>query len=121
MLRLGTRAFSPYAHAQEHLRSSQMADFTTSRKKENMNVNIAIATLLLIVLLGLSACSDAERTQLMAVGSSGHITCYSGTLKIYEGDATGKIATESHSDGWFFKEKVTGDLIRVSGSCLIRN
>jgi hypothetical protein len=69
----------------------------------------------------LSGCTCAYVKQITSIGSSGHIVCYSGGQKIYEGDSTGKIATESQSDGWYFEEKVTNRLIRISGDCLITN
>jgi hypothetical protein len=77
--------------------------------------------LIAVVALLLVGCTDAERAQLGAYGSPGHIICYSGGVKFYEGDSTGKISTESQSDGWYLKERGTNDLIRVSGACLIRN
>jgi hypothetical protein len=69
----------------------------------------------------LIACSDTEIAQLTAIGEPGHITCYSGGQVIFEGDSTGKIATEEQSDGWKFMDAATGRLVRVSGDCLIRN
>jgi hypothetical protein len=39
----------------------------------------------------------------------------------YHGWSTGKVASESQSDGWFFQEKGSNDLIRVSGACLVCN
>lgn len=75
-------------------------------------------TFLLLLLL---ACTDAEKAQYSALGSSGHITCYSGGKVIYEGDSTGKILTEDRSDGWFFVDAKTKNLVRVSGDCVIRN
>lgn len=82
-------------------------------------------------LLGLaSACTDAEMAQFSALGAEGHIICYSGGQRIYEGIASGKISTESQSDGWYFNEKEeifpkeikdANHLVRVSGACLILN
>ena len=69
----------------------------------------------------LIACSDTDIAQLTAIGEPGHITCYSGGQVIFEGDSTGKIATEEQSDGWKFMDAATGRLVRVSGDCLIRN
>lgn len=31
----------------------------------------------------------------------------------------GKVLTEDRSDGWIFKDKATGKLIRVSGSVVV--
>ena len=59
--------------------------------------------------------------QFTTLGSSGHITCYSGGKVIYEGYSTGKISSEHQSDGWFFQDIKTGKLIRVSGDCLVEN
>lgn len=73
---------------------------------------------LLAILLG---CTDATVSQITTFGNSGHITCYSGGKVIYDGVSTGKIATESSSDGWFFKDSSSGKLIRVSGACVIVN
>lgn len=66
-------------------------------------------------------CTDTMKASLSAYGSPGHIVCYSGTQKIYEGDSTGRIATVDNSDGWEFKEKGTDNFIRVTGACVIRN
>ena len=77
--------------------------------------------LLSLVILGLNGCTDARIKQLTVLGTPGTIVCYSGTLKIYEGKSTGKIASESGSDGWFLEEEGTHNLIRVSGACVIKN
>ena len=69
----------------------------------------------------LIACTDTEIAQLTAIGEPGHITCYSGGQVIFEGDSTGKIATEEQSDGWKFMDAATGRLVRVSGDCVVRN
>lgn len=74
-----------------------------------------------ILLIMLSGCTDAGLKQFTTLGSSGHITCYSGGKVIYDGYSTGKIASEKQSDGWYFEDLKTGKLIRVSGDCLIEN
>lgn len=74
-----------------------------------------------LILFALVACTDTARASWGALGTPGHITCYSGGKAIYEGDSTGRIATVEQSDGWEFKEKGTGNFIRVSGDCVIRN
>ena len=75
----------------------------------------------MLLLLLLAGCTDARCAQVKAIGSGGHVKCYSGGQVIYEGDATGKIATEEGSDGWFFMEKGSNRLVRVSGACVINN
>lgn len=75
----------------------------------------------LIVATAFAGCSDASIAQLGALGEPGHITCYSGGKVIYEGRSTGKIISESQTDGWFFMDDSTKSLVRVSGDCVIRN
>jgi hypothetical protein len=74
-----------------------------------------------MLILILLACSDTDIAHMKSLGSSGHITCYSGGQVIYDGDSTGKIQTESSSDGWALMDAKTGRLVRVSGDCVIRN
>lgn len=83
-----------------------------------MLVTVAAA---LLAASTLTACTDAKMKQLTAIGSPGEIVCYSGDREIYRGKSTGKIASEQGSDGWYFQEAGTNALIRVSGSCVIRN
>jgi hypothetical protein len=74
-----------------------------------------------MIMLLLAGCSDAEMAQWEAMGTGGHIACYSGGVVIYEGDATGKILSEQGSDGWFFAPTKGASLVRVSGDCVITN
>ena len=75
----------------------------------------------LVGLASLSGCTKADVAQVTSIGSPADITCYSGNQVIYSGRSTGKVSTESGSDGWYFQDDATGKLIRVSGACVIRN
>lgn len=77
-----------------------------------------IALLFPFLLLG---CTDAERQQLYSYGDAAEIHCYSGGKEIFSGKSTGKISSESQSDGWFFRDSATNKLVRVSGDCVILN
>jgi hypothetical protein len=74
-----------------------------------------------LIVVFLTGCTDTEKAQWSALGTEGDIVCYSGGKEIYSGRSTGKIATVRNSDGWNFKDKTTGKLIRVSGDCVIIN
>ncbi len=74
-----------------------------------------------LLLCSLLGCTDAGWKNFTTLGDPGHVVCYSGGQKIYEGDSTGKIATVTNSDGWEFEEQGTGKFVRVSGDCVIRN
>lgn len=71
--------------------------------------------------LVMTGCTDTDRASILAYGSSGHITCYSGNNVIFDGIPTGRIQTVKHSDGWEFKDAKTNKFIRVSGPCVIQN
>jgi hypothetical protein len=51
---------------------------------------------------------------------SGEVTCYSGGKVIYHGISIGYVNNERESHGYYFLEKGTGKLIRVSGQCVVR-
>jgi hypothetical protein len=75
----------------------------------------------LIFVFALAGCTDADMAHLSAMGSSGHIKCWSGGAVIFEGDSTGVIHTVDKSDGWEFKDIKTGKFTRISGACVIQN
>lgn len=77
--------------------------------------------ILFALMFTLTGCTDADRAKFAAYGDAGTIVCYSGGKEIYNAKSTGKISSETQSDGWFLKEEGSGDLIRVSGDCVVRN
>ena len=74
---------------------------------------------LIITIILISSCTDAERSKMFSLGDTAKITCYSGGTLIYEGFSTGKVKSETNSDGYFFKDKADGKLKEVSGNCII--
>jgi hypothetical protein len=76
---------------------------------------------LAMIALSSVACTDAYLSQISALGEPGHIVCYSGGKVIYDGKSTGKIGSESGSDGWYLTDAATKKLVRVSGDCVIEN
>jgi len=75
--------------------------------------------ILILMILGLTACTDARRAKLWSFGGSRQIKCYSGGKVIYEGHSTGKISSEANSDGYFFKDRETKKLMEISGDCVM--
>lgn len=74
-----------------------------------------------LAILAMLSCTDAECAQATSYGSGGKVVCYSGGAVVYDGKATGKVLTEEQSDGWYFREEGSGDLIRTNADCVIRN
>lgn len=77
----------------------------------------------LVVLLALVwGCSDATVKNLSTYGDSAKVILYACDGKIIrEWESTGKVATESQSDGWRFVDKATNKLIRVTGTVVVEN
>ena len=66
-----------------------------------------------------TGCTKAEYSQLTGFGKDYNISVYSGGQKIKEFISSGKVLTEKESDGWFFMNKETGKLVRISGTVIV--
>lgn len=75
---------------------------------------------IILLAFALMACTDTEWERYEALGDSHHVNCYSGGKSIYEGHSTGRVLSPTDSDGWQFKDAETGELVEVSGDCVIR-
>ena len=75
---------------------------------------------LCIAALFFAGCSDAGLGKLTSLGTSAHVVCRSGGKVFLDTHSTGKVYSEKTSDGYYFTEVGTGDLLEVSGDCLIR-
>ena len=76
--------------------------------------------MIFVLVLLIGGCTSAERSQFGALGGSQHIKLYAqcGTV-IQEWNSDGVVHTESGSDGWFFTDKATGKLVRISGTIIV--
>ena len=72
-----------------------------------------IAIALLCSTLG---CADAQISRFTAIGQPHKVTVWSGGQPAKVWYSTGKVLTEKESDGWYFTDKETGKLVRVSGT-----
>jgi hypothetical protein len=73
-----------------------------------------------LILSAVVSCSDATKGAYKSLGESRHVVCYSGGVKIYEGDSTGKIENEAQSDGLYFSDK-NGMFVEMNADCVITN
>lgn len=76
---------------------------------------ILLCVLGFIILNGV-ACTSSQRAQYTSFNSAFRITVWSGGKPVKEYISRGKVHTESESDGWYFSDKETGALIRISGT-----
>ncbi len=67
----------------------------------------------------LVGCTDAELGKLNSYGFKKEVTCYSGERLIYKGVSSGKVASESSSDGYYFTPVGSDLSVEVSGNCTI--
>lgn len=74
------------------------------------------AALLSLTMLG---CSDATKAQYSSLGAEHTIELWSGGQKVQEWTSTGKVMSEQNSDGYYFCDKSTGKLVRVTGDLVI--
>jgi len=74
---------------------------------------------LLICVLGTVGCTDATFSKVTSYNTTFKISLFSGGQLVREYHSTGRVESEEHTDGWFFVNKETGKLVRVSGTISI--
>ena len=79
-------------------------------------IAISIPCFLLPILFG---CTDAQRAKIGGYGNPHHVELYSGGQKVREWVSSGKVDSETDSDGYYFNDMKTGRLIEVSGDVVI--
>ena len=72
-----------------------------------------------VALILAAGCTDANRAQYGALGAKHRIEMYSGGKKVREWTSTGKPHTEQQSDGYFFVDAESEELVRVSGDIVV--
>lgn len=76
--------------------------------------------LVVLACLALGACTKADRAQLGGYGGTFKVTLYGANGSVIrEWVSEGKVATEDHSDGWYFNDSKTNKLVRVTGTVVV--
>jgi len=77
-------------------------------------------TILAIILITLSSCTDAQQAKIGALGDKFEIDLVNcdGTVT-HSWTSTGKVSNSETSDGYYFNDEKTGTLIEVSGNVII--
>jgi hypothetical protein len=75
--------------------------------------------ILLASLFIFTGCMRAEMAKISAIGSDHKVLVYSGGNLVREFHSVGKVLTEKDSDGWYFLNKETNKLTRVSGTVIV--
>lgn len=75
---------------------------------------------LLLLALTLTGCSNAQYQRTWGTnGRDFDVKVYSGPALVAEYATTGKVQSEDHSDGWYFVDAKTGQIVIVSGTLII--
>ena len=88
-------------------------------KKRNVKLK-TIATLFIVIILGGFSCTDAQRSKIGGFGDEFKvemINCNGTVARSWI--SSGKVSSEKDSDGYYFKDKKTGNLIEVTGMLII--
>lgn len=73
----------------------------------------------LLLTLSLAACTDASRAKLGGYGSPHRVEIVSGGRVVRSYLSSGKVQSETQSDGYYFNDARTGELIEVAGPVII--
>lgn len=75
---------------------------------------------ILMLLLTLVSCTDAKQAKLGSYNDSFKVELVNcdGTIT-HSWISTGKVSNEENSDGYYFLDSKTGELIQVSGSIIL--
>lgn len=66
-----------------------------------------------------AGCTSAEWSKVSSYGNEHTVEMYSGGQLVRSWTSTGKVLSETNSDGYYFTDKETGRLIEVSGDVVI--
>ena len=77
-------------------------------------------TTLIITALTFTSCTDAQKAKISGYGDRHKVEMYSGGVKVREWISSGKVKSETNSDGYYFKEEKTETLIEVTGDIVIK-
>ena len=73
-----------------------------------------------LILFAISGCSfNARMAGVKSYGADHTIELYSGGKMVKSWKSSGRVASEEHSDGYYFQDKETGKFVRVTGDLVI--
>lgn len=75
---------------------------------------------LILAVIALTACTDAQRASLTSLGKTFDVKLYAVDGRVIaEWHTTGAVTNEGSSDGFVFVDRATGKNIEVSGTLII--
>jgi hypothetical protein len=84
------------------------------------NMNMKNTAFLIAVAFALTSCTDSNKAKLTGYGSEHKVEVINCDGSItHRWISSGKVQSESNSDGYYFNDKETGNLIEVTGNIII--
>jgi hypothetical protein len=74
---------------------------------------------LLSIIITLTSCTDAEKSQWGGLGDKHTVEMYSGGKLVKTWVSTGKVQSSSSSDGYYFRDQECDCNVEVSGDVVI--
>jgi hypothetical protein len=88
--------------------------------KTNILKSVALLVLVPVVCSALlCGCSNANKAAMSAWGKKHRVTLYSGGKQIGQWTTSGKIENEHRSDGYYFRDNLSGKIVMVNGDVII--
>jgi hypothetical protein len=84
-----------------------------------MNKKLALGIMCTVAICMCCGFGAAGMSKFGSIGRSHKIEMYSGGVKVREWISDGRVENEESSDGFYFCEKSSGVLVRVSGDIVI--
>ncbi len=94
----------------------------TSTKSHRTSTLAVLAYMLigLLIASSLTSCTDASVSRITSLGDAHTISMVNCDGSItHTFTSTGKVASSTHSDGYYFTDAATGSLTEVSGNVII--
>lgn len=76
-------------------------------------------TISLLIVLAMAGCTSAERAKYTSFGHRHRVQLYSGGKVAAEWTSKGRPMNEEESDGYYFSDVETGQVVEVSGDIVI--
>ncbi len=75
--------------------------------------------LVVVTCASLAGCTDAEKAKYGGYDKPYRVEVLSGGQVVRTYTTTGKVLSEEHSDGYYFTDAATGELVELSGQVII--
>ena len=72
-----------------------------------------------VLLLSLTACTDASMASFAALGNESEVTCYSGGQAVFKDTSTGVVQSGEGGAGVYFESATTRRYIKTYADCIV--